>query len=94
MLIATPILIDLDEGFQIDGLVKELLQRLAGLGTHLLQGNTLMTNNDTLLGVTLHIDDGIDMDALVLLLKTLYTHLNRVGDLLVIVEENLLANDL
>ena len=94
MLIATPILIDLDEGFQIDGFVKELLQRLAGLGTYLLQGNTLMTNNDTLLGVTLHIDDGIDMDALVLLLKTLYTHLNRVGDLLVIVEENLLANDL
>ena len=74
-------------------LVEELLERLAGLGADLLQGDTLMADDDALLRVALDVDDGIDMYLTVVLLEALHDDLYGVGYLLIVIEENLLADD-
>ena len=53
-----------------------------------------MSDDDTLLRVALHIDDGIDVDVLLRLLEGLHHHLDAVGYLLVVVEQDLLAYNL
>ena len=48
----TPILINFDESFQENFLVEEFFQSLARFRVYLLQRNTLMTNDNTLLRIT------------------------------------------
>ena len=74
-------------------LVEEFLQRLAGFGTDLLERNALMADDDALLAVALHVDGGVDQDILVRFLELLHNHFHRIGYLLVIIKEYLLAND-
>ena len=90
----TPIFIDFHEDLQIDRFPKELLQCLTRLRTHLLQGHTLMTDDDTLLTVTFHIDDGIDMNMLLVFLEALYADFHGIGNLLVVIQEDLLPDNL
>ena len=82
----TPVLVNLNKDFQIDALAKELLQGLACLGAHLLQCHTLVTYDDTLLRIALHIDYGIDVDILLCLLEGLYDNFHTVRYLLVVIE--------
>ena len=53
-----------------------------------------MTDDDTLLRVALHVDHGIDVDMLVILLETLHSDLYRIRNLLVVIEQDLLADNL
>ena len=89
----TPIFIDLHKGFKEDFLRKKLLECLARLGIHLFQRHPLVPNDDALLAVALHIDDGVDADCGLCLLELLHTHLYAVRNFLVVIEQNLLAND-
>ena len=89
-----PVLIDLDEGLEVDALAEELLEALAGFGGNFLECLALMADDDALLRVALDIDDGVDVDVGLVFLEALHTDLDAVGDLLVVVEEYLLADDL
>lgn len=62
ILTVTPVRLDFHEQFEEDALVKELLDVFSGLHTDLLDFASLMTDDDALLGITLDIDDGHDMD--------------------------------
>ena len=70
-----PVLVNLHEGLEIDGLSKELLEGLASLGCHLLERLTLVPDDDAFLRITLHVNHGIDMDVMFVFLETLHTHL-------------------
>ena len=50
-----------------------------------------MPYDDTLLRIALHIYHSHDMDRIILLLKLLHNHLHRIGDLLVVEQQDLLA---
>ena len=90
----SPVFIDFDEDFEIDRLGEEFFQSLASLGGDFLQRHTLMPDDDALLRVTLHIDDRIDVDMLLVFLEPLHTNLHTVRDLLVVVEQDFFAYDL
>ena len=70
-----PVLVNFHEGFEIDGLSKELFKGFASLGCHLLERLALMPDDDAFLRITLHVYHGIDMDVVVVFLETLHTHL-------------------
>ena len=53
-----------------------------------------MAYDDALLAVALDVDDGIDMNLAVVLLEALHDNLHRVGNLLVVVKQYLLADNL
>ena len=53
-----------------------------------------MPDDDALLRVALHVDDGVDVNAPFVFLEALHAHLHRVGYLLVVVEQYLLADNL
>ena len=53
-----------------------------------------MADDDALLRVALHIDDGIDMDMTLVLFEALHHHLDGVRNLLVVIAQNLLADNL
>ena len=53
-----------------------------------------MADDDALLRLALHVDDGLDANEVFLLLEALHDSLYAVGYLLVVVEEYLLADDL
>ena len=89
-----PILVNLDKGFKINRFIKEFLQRLSSLCGNFLQCYTLMANNNAFLLVTFNIDDRIDMNILIRLLETFDAHLDTIGYLLVVVEQDFLANNL
>jgi hypothetical protein len=57
-----PVLIDLDEGLEEDALAEESLQVAARLGGNLLESLALTADDDALLLIALHVDDGIDVD--------------------------------
>ena len=90
----SPVFIDFDEDFEVDWLGEEFFQSLASLGGDFLQRHTLMPDDDALLRVTLHIDDRIDVDMLLVFLEPLHTNLHTVRDLLVVVEQDFFAYDL
>ena len=90
----SPVFIDFDEDFEVDRFGEEFFQSLASLSGDFLQRHTLMPDDDALLRVTLHIDDRIDVDALLILLEPLHTNLHTVRDLLVVVEQDFFAYDL
>ena len=75
-------------------LAEEFLQRLACLCRHLLQRHATVADDDALLRVALHINHGVNVDLVLLLLEHVNAHLHRVRNLLVIVEQNLLAYNL
>ena len=75
-------------------LVEKALKGFAGFGRYLFQRHALMADDDALLRVALHIDDGIDVNLTVVLLKTLYHHLYGVGYLFVLDQQDLLADNL
>ena len=88
-----PVLIDLDEGLEEDGLAEELLKAFAGFGGYALQCHALVADDDALLAIALDIDDTGDVDVFVGLLETFNHYLAGVGNLLIIIEENLLTHD-
>ena len=90
----TPVLVDLYKNFKVNRLAKELLQGLTGLGRDLLQSNALMPYNDAFLAVTLHIDDSVDMNPLLVFLESLHADLYTIRNLFVIVEQYLLPDNL
>ena len=90
----TPVLINLDKRLKVDTLVEELLKGLAALYAEFLQCYPLVADNDALLGVTLHIDGCMDIDALRCLLERIDTHFHAVGYLLVVIQEDLLTDNL
>ena len=51
-----------------------------------------MANDNTLLRIAFHIDDGTDMNIFLGLLETLHAHLHTVRYLLVIIKEYLFAD--
>ena len=91
---ATPVLLYLDEDLKEDTLVEEALHVLARHHADLLERCALVPDDNALLAVTLYDDQRLDVDALVLLLEGLDDDLYRVGDLLLVVEQHLLADDL
>ena len=88
-----PVFINLYKGFQENLLAEEFFQSLAAFSIHLLERHTLVTNDDALLGITLHVDDGIDVDAGVILLESLHPHLYGIRNLLIIIEKYLFSNN-
>ena len=69
-----PVLVNFNEGFEIDALAEETFEALAGFGRDTLEGNTLMTDDDAFLAFTLHVNNSIDVDVTVGLLELLYNH--------------------
>ena len=55
----SPILVYFYECLKIDALAKELLQALAGFGSHFLQCLAAMADDDAFLAVALNVDDGM-----------------------------------
>ena len=53
-----------------------------------------MTDDDTLLRVTLHVDYGIDVDVIVVFLESLYCNLYAIGYLFIVVKQYLFADNL
>ena len=53
-----------------------------------------MADDDSFLRIALHIDDRTDMDVLLRFLKAFYADLHTVGNLLVVEEQDLLADNL
>ena len=92
-LAAAPVFIDFDEALEVDLLAEEAFELFACLGTHALEGYALMSDDDSFLGLAFHVDDGLDAYEVLFLLETLHDGLYRVGDFLVVVEENLFADD-
>ena len=45
-----------------------------------------MADDDALLAITFHVDDGADMDAALSLLETFYGYFRSVGNFLVVAE--------
>ena len=87
-----PVFIDLYKGLKVDFLVKEALKAFACLGGNLLQGHSLMADDNAFLTVALHVYDGIDVDLLCLFFETLHDHLNGIGDFLIVITQDFLTN--
>ena len=92
--VRAPFPIYLHKELEEDLLLEEVLDVLACLGADALESRTGFADDDTLLGIALAVDDGIDADEFVLFLEGLHFDLARIRDLLVVVEEDLLADDL
>ena len=87
-----PVFVYLHEDLKENWLGEELFERFAGLGAYLLEGYTLMADDDTLLRVALHVNYGIDVDVLIVFLESLYSNLNAIRYLLIVIEQNLYAD--
>src|SRR6056300_958264 len=72
---------------------EERFELFSGTYTHLLEFRALMPNDDSLLCITRHINDGTYADDIVVLFELFYIHLNTVGYFLFVVKQNLLTND-
>ena len=53
-----------------------------------------MADDDALLALALHKDDGMDVNAIVALLERVDAHLYGIGHLFVVVKQDFLADDL
>ena len=92
--VVAPIVIDLDIELQEDLLVEEGLHILTGRLAHLLQLLALVADHDALLRVAGDIDRGRDAVDRRFLLVAIDGDFARVGDLLVVEFEDLLADNL
>ena len=88
---AAPVFVNLDEHLEVDALAEELLESLACLCAHLLQGHALVSDDDAFLRVALNIDYRTYVYVALVFLERLHADLNRVRYLLVVIEQNLLA---
>ena len=82
----TPVFVDLDVGFEIDALLEKLFEGFASFGRDFFERYALVANDDALLAVALHKDDGADVDALVGLFETFDHDFGGVGDFLIVVQ--------
>ena len=92
--VGPPVFVHFDEELEEDLLLEEVLDILTSLGADALESRTGFADDDTLLGIALAVDDGVDADEFVLFLEGLHFDLDGIRDLLVVVEEDLLADDL
>ena len=92
--VGPPVFVHFDEELEEDLLLEEVLDILTSLGADALESRTGFADDDTLLGIALAVDDGVDADEFVLFLEGLHFNLDRIRDLLVVVKEDLLADDL
>jgi len=93
-LVVAPVFADFDEELQEDLLPEELLQLLAGLPSDLFEFLALVPDEDSLLRVARHVDHGrnaVDAGLLAVLLDLDFA---AVRDLLVVVAQDLFADDL
>lgn len=89
-----PVLLYLDKELEEDLLLEESLHVATCHRADLLDGDTAVADDDALLAVALDDDEGLDVDTLVLFLEGFDDDFDGVGDLLLIVEEDLLTDDL
>ena len=92
-LVVAPVLFDLDEGGEHDLLAEEGLDVLACQHAEPTQHGTFVTNEDALLAFAFAIDDGRNVDDVVALLEALDADLAGIGNLLVVEQQDLLADD-
>src|SRR5690606_9574545 len=92
--VAPPVFVHLYIEFDMDLFVKELLQVPSGFHPHPFQGSPLMADDDALLGVPFHHDHGPYPDDFLVFKEFLGLHLHRIGDLLFVMEQDLLTNGL
>ena len=89
-----PVTIHFDEELEEDLLLEKVLDILAGLGADALEGGTGFADENTLLGIALAVYDGRDTDDVFFFKEGLYFYFDRVRNLFVVVEEDLLTDDL
>ena len=92
--VVAPVVVDLDEQLKENLLAQKLFQLLAGLRSDPFQALAPMTDHDAFLALSRHVDRGryaVDRRLLLILLDR---YLDRIGNLLLIVQEYLLADDL
>ena len=75
-------------------LVEEFLKLFPRLGVHFLYRHALVSDDDSLLRLPLDIYHSLDVYLLLCLLERLTPYLHSIGYLLVIEEEDLLADNL
>ena len=92
--IGAPIAVHFDEELEEDLLLEEVLDVSACLGADALKGRTGFADDNTLLGVSLAVDDCRDTDDIFLFDEGLDFDFDGVRDFFVIVKEDLLADDL
>ena len=88
-----PVGVHLYEQSQEDLLLEEILHVDPCLGADLLEGLAAFPDYDALLGVTHDIYHGADVVSLLTFLELFHDNLAAVWNLLLVVEENLLAYD-
>ena len=66
---------------------------MTGLSSNFLQSPSLLTNNNAFLGLALHINHRVDMDAFRRFLKLVYHHFHRIRDFLIEIQEDFFADD-
>ena len=93
-LVVPPVGVDLDIELQEDFLLEEVLHVDAGLGADALQRCSPGADDDALLGFAHDVDDGADVVAVRIFLELLYHYLSTIGYLLVVVGQDLLADNL
>ena len=84
--VIAPIFINFHKELQKDIFLKKTLHLFACFCRYFFQRNSLVSDNDAFLALTFHIDNGVDMYGLLLLLKAFYRNLASVGNLFVLVE--------
>ncbi len=99
VLVAAPVFVYLHEELQEDGFLEELLDIGSCQRAHALQRRARLADDDALLALALHIDDGTYADNAFLVLlggflvvEGLDLYLHAVGDLLVVVEQDFLTD--
>ena len=101
VLVASPVFVHLHEELQEDGFLEELLDIGSCQRAHALQRRARLADDNALLALALHIDDGTYADDAFLMLlggflvvEGLDLHLHAVRDLLVVVEQDFLTDNL
>ena len=74
----TPVFFHFDKHFQNHLFSEETFDILPGHSTYFLQCLPLMPDDNPFLGITLHDDQRLDMDQLIILLEQLDDHFYRV----------------
>ena len=92
--VGAPIAVHFDEELEEDLFLEELLNVFACLGADAFEGSTGFSDKDTLLAVAFAVDDCRDADEVFFLNEGFHFNFDGVWDFLVVVEEDLLADDL
>ena len=84
--VIAPIFINFHKELQKDIFLKKTFHLFACFCRYFFQRNSLVSDNDAFLALTFHIDNGVDMYGLLLLLKTFYRNLASVGNLFIVIK--------